>query len=106
MGLANSADDVVAALNKASAKLKNIIPQMNEITKNYPEIKDLQKGTSLPETFSEFELRFSKLRPKQLQAITHAGKYLSHPKVLEPQKKFIKLMNEIIHYQEISFLEL
>jgi len=105
MGKVESTGDVCAALNNASAKMKDIIPQMKELTKKYPDIEDIQKGVRLPELFKEYKQRFSDLGQKQMKAIANAGAYLKDPKVMESQKKFIEVMNEMIHYQEISFVD-
>jgi hypothetical protein len=102
---ARTANDVVSTLDKATAKMKEIVPKMNELTKKYPEIKDLQKGARLPNIFNEFEVRFALLGRKRIQAVGHAGVYFKDPKVEKSLEKFIEIMNEIINYQEISFLD-
>jgi hypothetical protein len=105
MGKAGSADDVVATLNKATGQMKEMIPRMKELTIKFPEIKNLQKGARLPEVFKELDQRIAELGRKQIMAIGHAGIYLKDPKVMEAQKKFVEVMNEMIQYQEVSYVE-
>jgi hypothetical protein len=106
MAKAESGDDVLEALDKATAKMKDMIPRMNQLTKQYPEIKGLEKGASLPDVFKEFQSAFAALRPMQMKAIGHAGSYLKDPRVKESQKKFIEVMNMMIDYQEIEYVDL
>ncbi len=92
MGKAASADDVAAALNTTSAKMKEIVPRLKELEKKYPELKNMQSGGKMPEEFKEFEQKISELGPKMMAAMGNAMKYMSDPKVIEAQKNFQEAM--------------
>jgi hypothetical protein len=100
-----SPDDVIATFNQTADKMRSMIPLMNKLTEKYPEIKNLQNGTRLPEELSEFELRFAELGQKQIRAIGHAGIFMKDQKVLEARENFIKVMNEMISYREIEYID-
>ena len=87
----DSADDVVAAMDKFVDKMKKLKPKVMALQEKYPELKNLGQG-KLPEEFKEVEERTSKLMPKMMGMFGKIAKYAADPKVIEAQKRMQEAM--------------
>lgn len=89
---ANSADDVVAAINKFADKMKELKPKIKALQEKYPELKNMGKGDEVPAEFKEANERMTKLGPKLIGLFGKLQKYDADPKVVEAQKKLQEAM--------------
>jgi hypothetical protein len=87
MAKAESADDVVKAIEKSIGKMKALAPKMKALAEKYPELK-MKPGNKLPPEFKEFEERMTEMGTKMMGAMGKAMKYMKDPKVVEALKKF------------------
>ncbi len=95
MNSASSADDVVAAMDKFAAEMKDIAPRLKALQEKYPELKSGMKGGQLPTEFKEFEGRFKEMQPKMMGLVGKMMQYMKDPKVQEAMKKFQTSMDAL-----------
>jgi len=95
MEKAESADDVVAAINKFSDGMEDLVPRMKSVQENYPELKNMGSQGKLPEEFKEFEEKFKELMPKMMGISAKLMKFATDPKVMEAQKKLTEAMSAL-----------
>lgn len=95
MNSASSADDVVAAMDKFAAAMKNIAPRMKALQEKYPELKNGMKNGQMPKEFKEFEGRFKEMGPKMMGLAGKMMQYMKDPKVQEAMKKFQSSMDAL-----------
>ena len=91
---AGNADDVVAAINKFSDSMKQVIPRLKALGEKYPELKNMGQG-NLPPEFKEFETKLQELMPRFMGAFGKLAQYASDPKVMEAQKKMQEAMQAL-----------
>jgi hypothetical protein len=84
---ADSADDVVTAIDKFADKMKKLKPKMMALQEKYPELKNIGTGGELPEEFKEIGERANALMPKIIGVYGKLQKYAADPKVMEAQKR-------------------
>jgi len=89
---AGSADDVAAAMEKFTAKMKELKPRMMALEEKYPELKKMSTEGKMPEEFKEFEGRMKELMPKMMGLFGKIAQYATDPKVVAAQKKFEEIM--------------
>jgi DNA repair ATPase RecN len=89
---ANSADDLVAAINKFADKMKELKPKMKALEEKYPELKNMGKSDEVPAEFKEANERMEKLGPRLISLFGKLQKYATDPKVIEAQKKLQEAM--------------
>jgi hypothetical protein len=95
MEKAETADDVVAAINKLSDGMKDLAPRMKALQENYPELKNMGNQGKLPEEFKEFEEKIKEMGPKMMGLTAKMMKFASDPKVMEAQKKMTEAMTSV-----------
>jgi uncharacterized coiled-coil DUF342 family protein len=88
---ADSADEVVTAINKFADKMKELKPKIKAMEEKYPELKNMGKG-EMPEEYKDIENRMKELMPKLIGLFGKLQKYAADPKVIEAQKKLQEAM--------------
>ncbi len=92
MEKADSADDIVGAIETFSDKMKALAPRMKAIMEKHPELKGM-KGGKLPEEYKELNDRMQKLMPRMIGVFGKMMKYGNDPKVKEAQGKLQEAMS-------------
>lgn len=87
-----SADDLVGALNKITATLKDLAPKMKEIGDKYPEFKTQENP---PEEFKPVMARLETVMGKLMSAMGKAAPFMEDPKVQEAQKAYQDVMGSL-----------
>ncbi len=95
MNSASSADDVVAAMDKFGAAMKDIAPRLKALQEKYPELKGGMKGGKMPAEFKEYEGRFKEMMPKMMGLAGKMMQYMKDPKVQAALQKFQQSMNAL-----------
>lgn len=84
---AQSADDVVKAIENATTKMEKLKPRLEELEKKYPEMKN-QKKDQVPEELKETYQKMEEAMKKFTKvSIPLMMKYMKDPKVMEASKK-------------------
>jgi uncharacterized protein YoxC len=87
-----TADDVVAAMTKITATLKDLAPKMKAIGEKYPEFKTQDNP---PEEFKPVMGRLEAVMGKMMAAMGKAAPFMQDPKVLEAQKAYQEVMDSM-----------
>ena len=86
---ANSAEDVVKAINTFSDKMEKLIPKMKKIQEKYP---DLNNTDTLPKELVETQKKAEELSQKVAGSMMKMMNYMSDPKVQEAQQHMTNTM--------------
>lgn len=88
----DSADDVVAAINKFADKMKELKVKVKALEEKYPELKNMGKDGEIPAEFKEYYDRMKELTPKLMGLFTKLQEFASDPKVMEAHKRLQEAM--------------
>jgi hypothetical protein len=89
MDKADNADHIVAAIDKYSSRMKELIPRLKQLKEKYPELLNMKE---VPPEFKEFEEKFKEMQPKFMGLMGKLMKYATDPKVQAAQKKMMEAM--------------
>jgi uncharacterized coiled-coil DUF342 family protein len=92
MEKAGSADDVAAALTNYADEMDKLIPELKDVQKKYPELKDEE---DMPKDVKELMEKYNKLAEKFPQAMSKIAQYAADSKVMEAQEKFLEVMSKM-----------
>ncbi|NNG01288.1 MAG: hypothetical protein HKM93_17995 [Desulfobacteraceae bacterium] len=86
---ADSASTVADAVNAYAAKIEKLAPQMKQMVKKYPELKD---QTNMPDELKESRERSEALGEKMTGAMMKSLQYMGDPEVMKAQERLQKSM--------------
>ncbi len=92
---AKDADGVVAAINKFSNGMKDLVPRMKAMQEKHPELKTMGMDGKMPEEFKQFAERSKEIGTKMMGIFGKIGQYATDPKVMEAQKKLQEVMSSL-----------
>lgn len=87
---AETADDVVKALDAYTESLKAMAPRVKAMKEKNKDI-DFKKN-EFPEELKEYEAKFKEIGPQLMAAMMKVSKFMKDPKALEAQKRFGEAM--------------
>jgi|GEM_PF-412889 len=87
-----NADELAAALNKATEKMKELAPKMKEIGDKYPEFEQMENP---PEELKPVMDKLNAMMEKLMGAMMKAAPYMQDPKVQEAQKAYQAVMDSM-----------
>ncbi len=88
---ADNADDAAKAVNKFADGMDALLPEMQEFTKKYPELKD---KSNPPEELKEIDRRVKETSKKMVDAMMKLMPYMMNPKVLNAEKRLGSIMTK------------
>ncbi len=93
MDKSENVDDAISAIEKFAKKMEVLKPQMEEMEKKYPNLKNSFKGSGdLPDELKQFEGRIKGMGPKVASLMGKMMQYMSDPKFQEASKKLQEAM--------------
>jgi len=86
------AEDLAAALNKVTEKMKDLAPKMNEIAQKYPEFAQMENP---PEELKPVMDKLTGMMDKLMGAMMKAAPFMEDPKVKEAQAAYQAVMDSM-----------
>lgn len=93
---ADSADAVAAALNTYSDAMEKLVPEMQKLFKEHPELKKMDEGgKEIPAAYKDVIDRITKASEKMMPAMMNASKFMQEEVVQKAQQRFAAISQKM-----------
>ncbi len=93
---ADSGDAVAAAMNTYSDAMEKLVPEMQKLFKEHPELKEMDKGgKEIPAEYKDVIERITKASEKMMPAMMNASKYMQEEVVQKAQQRFMEISKKM-----------
>ena len=93
---AAGADAVAAALNTYSDAMEKLVPEMQKLFKEHPELKKMDEGgKEIPAAYKDVIDRITKASEKMMPAMMNASKFMQEEVVQKAQQRFAAISQKM-----------
>ncbi len=92
MNKSDNVDEAIVAMENFTKAMAVLKPKIDQLEKDYPNLKNSFKGEAIPDQFKEFEGRIKEMGPKFGALMGKMMQYMGDPKFQEASKKMQEAM--------------